>query len=98
MKVSLQCLNPINIIVDNEKMWCDDKSLQFIEFPQEITINGKTILSVHVPQHFSMKMAQMTHDFEVVSQFQPMNNTAPHLVQVILRWRKRFTGRYSQWL
>jgi hypothetical protein len=25
MKVSLQCLNPINIIVDNEKMWCDDK-------------------------------------------------------------------------
>ena len=28
MKVSLQCLNPINIIVDNEKMWCDDKSLK----------------------------------------------------------------------
>ena len=32
MKVSLQCLKPINIIVDNEKMWCDDKSLQFYRF------------------------------------------------------------------
>ena len=52
MKVSLQCLDPIAIIVDNEKMWCNDKSLQFIPFPQEITVDGKTILSVHVPQHF----------------------------------------------
>ena len=43
-------------------------------------------MSVHVPQHFSMKMAQMTHDFEIVSQFQPMNNTAPYLVQEIVSY------------
>jgi hypothetical protein len=86
MKVSLQCLKPLNIIVDSEKMWCDDKSLQFIDFPQEITIDGKTILSVHVPQHFSMKMAQMTHDFEIMSKFQPMNSTDPHLVQEIVSY------------
>ena len=71
MKVSLQCLNPINKVVGNEKMWCDDKSLQFIDFPKTISISGKTILSVHVPQHFSMKMVQMTNDFEILSQFQP---------------------------
>jgi hypothetical protein len=86
MKVSLQCLKPINVIVDNEEMWCDDKSLQFIDFPQEITIDGKTILSVHVPQHFSMKMAQMTHDFEIMTKFQPTNSTDPHLVQEIVSY------------
>jgi hypothetical protein len=33
-----------------------------------------------------MKMAQMTHDFEIVSPFQPLNNTAPHLVQEIVSY------------
>ena len=28
----------------------------------------------------------MTHDFEVMSKFQPMNNTAPHLVQEIVSY------------
>ena len=84
--------------MDNEKLWCDDKSLQFIDFPLEITIDGKFFLSVHVPQHFSMKMAQMTNDFEVVSQFQPLNHTDPHLVEEIVKWRKRFIGLYSQWV
>ena len=67
-------------------MWCDDKSLQFIDFPEEITIDWKTILSVHVPQHFSMKMAQMTHDFEIMTKFQPTNSTDPHLVQEIVSY------------
>jgi hypothetical protein len=85
-KVSLQCLNPIAIIVDGENEWCNDISLQFIPFPQTITVNGKTILSVHLPQHFSMKMAEITHDFEIMSQFQPLNNTAPGLVQEVVSY------------
>jgi hypothetical protein len=86
VKVSLQCLNPIAIIVDGENMWCNDISLQFIPFPQTITVDGKTILSVHLPQHFSMKMAEMTHDFEIMSQFQPLNNTAPGPVQKVISY------------
>ena len=85
-KVSLQCLSPVSIIVDNQTIWCDDKTLQFIDFPHEIIIAGETILSVHVPQHFSMKMAEMTHDFEVLSKFQPLNSTTPHLVQEIVSY------------
>jgi hypothetical protein len=86
VKVSLQCLKPIAIIVDEQNMWCNDISLQFIPFPQTITVNGKTILSVHLPQHFSMKMAEMTHDFEVMSQFRPLNNTAPGPVQKVISY------------
>jgi hypothetical protein len=52
MKVSLQCLDPITIIVDNEKMWCDDKSSQFIPFPQEITVDGKFFCQCMFPSIF----------------------------------------------
>ena len=62
-KVSLQCLEPTAVIVDGENMYCDDVSLQFIPFPQEITVNGKTILSVHLPQHFSIITSKMTDNF-----------------------------------
>ena len=85
-KVSLQCLDSVHITVDQQKMWCDQKSIQFIDFPRKITINGKTILTVHIPQHFSMKMAQMTHDFEVLTQFSNINVTEPHLVQEIVSY------------
>ena len=33
-----------------------------------------------------MKMAQMTNDFEVVSQFQPLNHTDPHLVEEMVSY------------
>ena len=85
-KVSLQCLTPINIIVDDEKLWCNDKTLQFMDFPKTISIGGKTILSVAVPQHFLMKIAQMTNDFEIVSQFQPLNHSDTQLVEEIVSY------------
>ena len=53
-KVSFQCLQPIDILVDGERLWCNDKTLQFLDFPKTISIGGKTILSIAVPQHFSM--------------------------------------------
>ena len=53
-KVSLQCLVPVHIIVDKMKMWCDPQSIHFIDIPRKITIDGKTVLTVHIPQHFSM--------------------------------------------
>jgi hypothetical protein len=86
VKVSLQCLKPTAIIVDEQKMWCDDVSIQFITFPKTITVNGKRILSVHLPQHFSMKMAEMAHDFQVMSQFTPLNTSAPGPVQSIISY------------
>ena len=67
-------------------MLCNDKTLQFIDFPKTISIGGKTILSVAVPQHFSMKIAQTTKDFEIVSQFQPLNHSDPHLVEEIFSY------------
>ena len=86
-KVSLQCLNPIHVVINsNQKMWCNQNSMQFIDFPEEITINGKVILSVHVPQHFSMKMAELTHDFEVLSQFSNVNVTEPNLMQEVVSY------------
>ena len=85
-KVSLQCLEPTAVVVDGENMHCDDVSLQFIPFPQAITVNGKTILSVHLPQHFSMKISKMTDDFEIMSKFQPLNDTSPGLVQEVVSY------------
>ena len=67
-------------------MWCNQKSLQFIDFPRKITINGKIILSVHLPQHFSIKMAELKHDFEVLSQFSNVNVTEPNLVQEVVSY------------
>jgi hypothetical protein len=80
-KVSLQCLKPTKIIADGEEIFCNDRSLQFIAFPQEVVINGKIILSVHLPQHFSLKMAKMSNNFDIISQFKPLNTTEPSLVQ-----------------
>ena len=46
-RVSLQCLSPTTITVDGVEMYCDRTSLQFISFPQTITVDGKPILSPH---------------------------------------------------
>ena len=42
-KISFQCLKPIDIIVDGERLWCNDKTLQFIDFPKTISVGGKKI-------------------------------------------------------
>ena len=76
----------LDIIVDGERIWCDDKTLQFLDFPKTISIGGKTILSIAVPQHFSMKIARIINDFEIVSKFQPLNRTDPHIVEEIVSY------------
>jgi len=85
-KVSLQCLEPKHIVVDGTRMWCDSQSIHFIEIPKLITINNKTVMTVHVPQHFSMKLAEMTHDFEVLSQFSDLNVTTTPIIQEIVNY------------
>ena len=85
-KVSFQCLTPISIQIDKQTFWCDDKTLQFVDFPKSILVDGKKVLSIAIPEHFSMKIARMTSDFEIISKFQPLNRTEPHLVEEIVEY------------
>ena len=52
-KVSLQCINPQMITVDNIKRYCDRTSLNFIEFPEQISIGTQKVLHVSIPHHFN---------------------------------------------
>ena len=85
-KVSFQCLTPMSIQIDEQTFWCDDKTLQFVDFPKSILVDGKKVLSIAIPEHFSMKIARMTSDFEIISKFQPLNRTEPHLVEEVIEY------------
>ena len=57
-----------------------------MDFPKSILVDGKKVLSIAIPEHFSMKIARMTSDFEIISKFQPLNRTEPHLVEEIVEY------------
>ena len=77
-KVSLQCINPQMITVDNIKRYCDRTSLNFIEFPEQISIGTQKVLRVLIPHHFSSKLDFLNTDMRSVSLFKQTNSTDLH--------------------
>jgi hypothetical protein len=74
-KISLQCLIPQFVIIDDEEMYFDSMSLHFIQFPKQISANNISILAAHVPHHFSSKLDFMNTDFRSVSLFRKTNQS-----------------------
>ena len=83
-RVSLQCLIPQHIEIDGEARYCDPHSLQFGPFPREIKVNGKIVLALHIPHHFSMKLAYMAEDFTSISLFKETNDNGSPFGQEII--------------
>ena len=77
-KVSLQCLESQMITVDNVQSFCDSNTINFIDFPSEITIGSKEILKFSIPHHFSTKFQFMSQDLTGVTIFQETNGTQLH--------------------
>ena len=83
-RVSLQCLTPLNIEVDQENRYCDSHSLQFGNFPKNIKVAGKTVLKIKIPHHFSMRLAYMVEDFGKVTLFKEVNPSGDPFGQQII--------------
>jgi hypothetical protein len=78
LKVSLQCIHPQMITIDGTKRYCDRTSLNFVDFPEQITVGKKDVLKVSIPHHFSSKLDFLNTDLRSVSIFQPTNSTNLH--------------------
>ena len=78
IKVSLQCIHPQMITVDGTKRYCDRTSLNFVEFPEQISVGTQDVLKVSIPHHFSSKLDFLNTDLRSVSIFQPTNSTDLH--------------------
>ena len=68
-------MTPQHVEIDGEERYCDQNSLQFGPFPKEISVNGEVVLALHIPHHFSMKLAWMAEDFTSISLFKETNTT-----------------------
>jgi hypothetical protein len=64
-----------HIQIDGEDHYCDKTSLQSGPFPKEIKFDGKVVLSLHVPHHFSLKLAYMIEDFTSITEFKETNSS-----------------------
>jgi hypothetical protein len=77
-------MTPPHVEIDGEERYCDQNSLQFGPFPQEIRVNGEVVLALHIPHHFSMKLAWMAEDFTSISLFKETNTTGTPFGQDII--------------
>ena len=62
-------------------MYCDQFSLQFGPFPQDIKVEGKTMLLIHIPHNVSMKLAHMASDFTAITQFKQTNSSGGYFIK-----------------
>ena len=83
-KVSLQCMSPQRVEIDGEIRYCDQNSLEFGPFPKEIRVGGTIVLSLHVPNHFSQKLAWVNEDFSSITIFKEKNSTNTPFVQDVI--------------
>jgi hypothetical protein len=83
-KVSLQCMSPQRVEIDGEIRYCDQNSLEFGPFPKEIRVGGTIVLSLHVPNHFSQKLAWVNEDFSSITTFKEKNSTNTPFVQDVI--------------
>ena len=90
-KVSLQCISPMHINIDGQARYCDQNSLEFGPFPREVKIDGKTVLSMHIPSHFSQKMAWVNDDFLSVTSYRDKNSTLDPFVRDMIGFFEKAT-------
>jgi hypothetical protein len=90
-KVSLQCISPMHIDIDGQVKYCDQNSLEFGPFPQVVKIDGKTVLSMHIPSHFSQKMAWVNDDFLSVTSYKDKNSTLDPFVRDVIGFFEKAT-------
>jgi hypothetical protein len=83
-KVSLQCMLPQHVEIDGEMRYCDQNSLEFGPFPKEIRVGGTIVLSMHIPNHFSQKLAWVNEDFSSIMTFKEKNSTVTPFVQDVI--------------
>ena len=85
-RVSLQCITAQMITVDNTKRYCDQTTLNFITFPDSISIGKETVLKVAIPHHFSSKLDFLNSDMRSLSIFQQTNFTDPHFGNKVINF------------
>ena len=90
-KISLQCLDPQFVTIDGERRYCDAQSLNFIDFPQNISAKNISILAAHVPHHFSSKLDFMNSDFRSISLFKNTNQTKLTVTENIVSYFEQAT-------
>jgi hypothetical protein len=83
-KVSLQCILPKHVEIDGEMRYCDQNSLEFGPFPKEVRVSGVTVLSMHIPSHFSQKLAWVNEDFSSIMTFKEKNSTVTPFVRDVI--------------
>ena len=74
------------ITVDNKKRYCDQTTLNFIPFPESISIGKETVLKVAIPHHFSSKLDFLNSDMRSLSIFQQTNFTDPHFGNKVINF------------
>ena len=85
-KISLQCITAQMITVNNVKRYCDRTTLNFIPFPESISIGNETVLKVAIPHHFSSKLDFLNNDMRSLSTFQQTNFTNQHFGHKIINF------------
>ena len=91
-KVSLQCITPQMIIVDGEKRYCDQTTLNFVPFPKSIQIGEQSVLQVAIPHHFSSKLDFLNSDMRSISIFHNSNFTDPHFGNKVINFFQKATA------
>ena len=82
-KISLHCVVPKMIQINNQDTYCDLNNLNFRTIPDSITVNGKAILTETIPAHLATKLDFMNNDLRSISVFTQTNNTQMHFGQQI---------------
>ena len=83
-KISLQCLSPQFVVINDVKRYCDATSLNFIDFPEKIMVGNVTVLSHHIPHHFSSRLDYINSGFRSVSIFMKTDQSDPTIGQDIV--------------
>ena len=79
--ISLQCLTPKFIFVDNKKKFCDTTTLSFQKIPEIIQIDGQTLTPHIIPKRFSEKLKFANTDFRGVTFFHRTKMTKPSIIK-----------------
>ena len=85
-KVSLQCITAQMIVVDGSKQYCDQTSLNFVEFPRSIQIGDQSVLQVAIPHHFSSKLDFLNSDMRSISIFHNSDYKDPHFGNKVINF------------
>ena len=85
-RISLQCITAQMITVNKVKRYCDQTTLNFIPFPESISIGKETVLKVAIPHHFSSKLDFLNNDMRSLSTFQQTNFTDPHFGHQVINF------------